>query len=101
MGGFPHYIVQNGVKYMKENEVHQFLKLMSSLNINPYAENLKLKQNDERIKILNALKCFLPDDKQVIIDDIIKTFSTAQEDNNSITNSIDTKTLHQDGNLES
>ncbi|SKA90193.1 hypothetical protein SAMN05443428_11050 [Caloramator quimbayensis] len=85
---------------MKENEVHQFLKLISSLNINPYAENLRLRQNDERIKILNVLKDFLPDDKQIIIDDIIKTFSTIDEEDNSKIND-DIETLHQDGNLES
>lgn len=71
-----------------ENEIHQFLKLISNVNINPFANDLKLKQDDERIKILNTLKDFLPDDKKTIIDDIIKTFSAIDEkDNNNDKNS--------------
>lgn len=73
---------------MMENEIHQFLKLISNVNINPFANDLKLKQDDERIKILNTLKDFLPDDKKTIIDDIIKTFSAIDEkDNNNDKNS--------------
>ncbi|QCX33065.1 hypothetical protein FDN13_04695 [Caloramator sp. E03] len=86
---------------MMESEIHQFLKLISNININPYANNLKLKQDDERIKILNTLKDFLPDDKKFIIDDIINTFSSIGETNSLKSASDNTETFNQSENSQS
>lgn len=86
---------------MMESEVHQFLKLISNININPYANNLKLKQGDERIKILNTLKDFLPDDKKFIIDDIINTFSSIEENNSLNSTSDNTETFNKNENSQS
>lgn len=56
-------------------DINKFITLLNKLNKNVTAENILLKKNDTRIDVLNFLKDFLPQDKKVIIDQVIDVFS--------------------------
>lgn len=56
-------------------DVNKFVSVINKLNKNISAENIVLKKNDSRIEVLNFLKDFLPQDKKIIIDQVIDAFS--------------------------
>lgn len=91
----------------KNFNIYEFLSLMLKLTTSSYSKNLILKENDERIKILNTLKEFLPEDKCQIIDGIIKAFSVKSDipsvplPDNSINNTFQSNEVSRTENIYS